>query len=621
VFKVGGGGKTVLYSFTGGADGQSPGAGLVWARGYLYGTTVSGGTYGAGTVFKLDETGKETVLHSFTGGGDGASPDGVLVLDAQGNVYGTASSAGAYGQGTVFKVDATGNQTTLYSFTGTGGDGSGSHAGLALDAEGNLYGTTSGGGSFGKGTVFKVDTTGNETVLYSFGATAGDGTNPTPGLVRDPQGNLYGTTVYGGNAGNNGTVFKVDRTGKETVLHSFAGGRVDGANPYAGVVRDRQGNLYGTTFYGGDPYPGCYMNNGAPTCGTVFTVDPTGNERMLYSFTGYWDGALPEAGLALDPQGNLYGTAPIGGNIGGPMGAPCWPFGCGTVFELAMAPTTTTLSSSPNPSTYGQEVVFVATATSSAGTPPDGETVSFMKGKTVLGTGTSSAGSASFTTSTLKVRTNAIKAVYAGGSYFAGSTSKAVSQVVSKATTTTALASSQNPSNFGQSVTFTATVTPEFSGTPTGTVTFNNGSTKLGTVSLSGGVASYATTKLAVGTEPITAVYNGSTSFTTSTSNALSQVVNQASTTTTLVSSLNPSTYKQAVTFTATVSPQFSGTATETVTFYDGRTALETKSLSGGKAKYTTAKLAVGTHNITATYNGSADFTGSSSAPLTQTVN
>jgi hypothetical protein len=219
------------------------------------------------------------------------------------------------------------------------------------------------------------------------------------------------------------------------------------------------------------------------------------------------------------------------------------------------------------------------------------------------------------------VRTNAIKAVYAGGSYFAGSTSKAVSQVVSKATTTTALASSQNPSNFGQSVTFTATVTPEFSGTPTGTVTFNNGSTKLGTVSLSGGVASYATTKLAVGTEPITAVYNGSTSFTTSTSNALSQVVNQASTTTTLVSSLNPSTYKQAVTFTATVSPQFSGTATETVTFYDGRTALETKSLSGGKAKYTTAKLAVGTHNITATYNGSADFTGSSSAPLTQTVN
>jgi hypothetical protein len=244
-----------------------------------------------------------------------------------------------------------------------------------------------------------------------------------------------------------------------------------------------------------------------------------------------------------------------------------------------------------------------------------------MKGKTVLGTGTLSGGSASFTTSTLKVGTNAIKAVYGGDSNFAGSTSKTVSQVVSKATTTTTLASSQNPSNSGQSVTFTASVAPQFSGTPTGTVTFNNGSTKLGTVPLSGGVASYTTTNLAVGTEPITASYNGSSSFTTSTSGALSQAVNQANTTTTLVSSLNPSNYKQAVTFTATVSPQFSGTVTGTVTFYDGTTTLETKTLSDDKANYTTAKLAVGTHNITATYNGSTDFTGSSSAPVTQTVN
>ncbi len=279
--------------------------------------------------------------------------------------------------------------------------------------------------------------------------------------------------------------------------------------------------------------------------------------------------------------------------------------------------TTTTLSSSPNPSTDGQAVTFTAVV----GAAPDGETVSFMKGKTVLGTGTLSGGSASFTTSTLKVGTNAIKAVYAGDSTFAGSKSKAVSQVVGKATTTTTLASSPNPSNFGQSVTFTASVTPQFSGTPTGTVTFNNGSTKLGTAPLSGGVASYTTTKLAVGTETITAVYNGSTSFTTSTSGALSQAVNQADTTTTLVSSLNPSSDKQAVTFTATVSPQFSGAVAGTVTFYDGTTTLETKTLSDDKANYTTAKLAVGTHNITATYNGSTDFTGSSSAPVTQTVN
>src|SRR5208282_5901221 len=201
------------------------------------------------------------------------------------------------------------------------------------------------------------------------------------------------------------------------------------------------------------------------------------------------------------------------------------------------------------------------------------------------------------TTSTLKVGINAIKAVYGGDSNFAGSTSKTVSQVVDKATATTELASSQNPSNFEQSVTFTATVAPQFSGTPTGTVTFNNGSTKLETVPLSGGVAHYTTTKLAVGTDTIKAVYNGSTSFTTSTSNALSQAVNQASTTTTLVSSLNPSTYKQSVTFTATVSPQFSGTVTGTVTFYDGATLLKTVTLSGDKAKFTTSKLTSGPHS------------------------
>ena len=295
--------------------------------------------------------------------------------------------------------------------------------------------------------------------------------------------------------------------------------------------------------------------------------------------------------------------------------------GCGTVFKLTpAAATTTALTSSPNPSTYGQAVTFTAAVTSKLGAPPDGETVSFMKGTTVLGTGTLSGGSASFTTSTLKVGTNAIKAVYGGDSNFAGSTSKTVSQVVSKATTTTTLASSQNPSNSGQSVTFTASVAPQFSGTPTGTVTFNNGSMKLGTVPLSGGVASYTTTNLAVGTEPITAIYNGSSSFTTSTSGAVSQAVNQANTTTTLVSSLNPSNYKQAVTFTATVSPQFSGTVTETVTFYDGTTLLKTVTLSGGKAKFTTSKLTSGVHSIKATYNGSTDFTGSSGS-LTQTVN
>jgi hypothetical protein len=197
-------------------------------------------------------------------------------------------------------------------------------------------------------------------------------------------------------------------------------------------------------------------------------------------------------------------------------------------FRVPATATTITLSSSPNPSTYGQAVTFTAVVTSKLGAPPNGETVSFMKGTTVLGTGTLSSGSASFTTSTLKAGTNAITAVYGGDSKFAGSKSKAVSQVVSKATTTTTLASSQNPSKVGQSVTFTASVAPQFSGTPTGNVTFKDGTTTLGTASVKGGAAKFTTKKLTSGTHSITATYNGSTSFTGSTSNVVNQVVNQS---------------------------------------------------------------------------------------------
>jgi poly(3-hydroxybutyrate) depolymerase len=184
--------------------------------------------------------------------------------------------------------------------------------------------------------------------------------------------------------------------------------------------------------------------------------------------------------------------------------------------------TTTSLSSSQNPSIYGQAVTFTAVVTPQ---PPDGETVSFMRGATVLGTGLLSGGTAILMTSALPEGTGNVKAVYAGDSNFAGSTSNAVSQVVSKATTTTTLVSSQNPSNVGQSVAFTASVAPEFSGTPTGSVAFYNGSTKLGTAALSGGLANYTTAKLAAGTDSITAVYAGSSSFTTSTSSVLSQTV------------------------------------------------------------------------------------------------
>src|SRR5271157_94942 len=319
---------SVLYTFTGSPDGAGPDAGLVRdAQGNLYGTTGDGGASGAGTVFKVDTTGKETVLYSFAGtGGDGANPYAGLLRDAQGNLYGTTAGGGdlaclaPYGCGTVFKVDMTGNETVLYSFTGTGGDGASPRAGLLPDAQGNLYGTTSLGGDLacnapaGCGTVFKLDRTGKETVLYSFTGGA-DGGRPVAGLVQDAQGNLYGTTASGGDLAclapyGCGTVFKVDMTGNETVLYSFTGTGGDGIQPLAGLVLDTLGNLYGTTSQGGDPA----CTNG---CGTVFKVDTTGKETVLYSFTGIGgDGVQPLATLVLDAQGNLYGTTFYGGASG-----------------------------------------------------------------------------------------------------------------------------------------------------------------------------------------------------------------------------------------------------------------------------------------------------------------
>jgi uncharacterized repeat protein (TIGR03803 family) len=308
---------TVLYSFTGGADGYAPFAGLIRdAAGNLYGTTIEGGGSNEGTVFKLDTTGAETVLHSFTGAPlDGKYPNAGLVRDAVGNLYGTTYLGGTSDKGTVFKVDTTGTETVLHSFAGGPTDGARPLAALVWDPAGNLYGTTGYGGAFRSGTVFKVDTIGTETVLYSFTGRVG-GSTPYAALFRDAAGNFYGTTISGG-ASNNcsggcGTVFKLDTTGKETVLHGFRGGTADGANPYSSLIRDAAGNFYGTTFGGG-----------GSELGTVFKLDTTGKETVLHSFTGMPDGLGPYAGLLRDAAGNLYGTTNFGGGSN-----------MGTVFKL-----------------------------------------------------------------------------------------------------------------------------------------------------------------------------------------------------------------------------------------------------------------------------------------------
>jgi uncharacterized repeat protein (TIGR03803 family) len=312
---------TVLYTFTGGADGAFPGGVVRDAEGNLYGTTGSGGTYGNGVVFELDTAGRETVLHSFTGGADGVAPSGVVLDVAAGNLYGTTFVGGTYGRGVVFELSlATGKETVLYAFTG-GADGANPFADLILDAAGNLYGTASEGGDFyGNGVVFKLSpTTRKQTVLYTFPGGA-DGAGPSSRLVLRGAGDLYGTTSAGGNPSCTfgcGVVFKVDTTGHETVLYSFTGG-ADGGKPEAGVLLDNSGNIFGTTYSGGT------------FSGVVFELDATAHETVLHNFTGGGDGWGPRARVVRDEDGNLYGTAPYGGdlNCGGVY------FGCGVVFKL-----------------------------------------------------------------------------------------------------------------------------------------------------------------------------------------------------------------------------------------------------------------------------------------------
>jgi uncharacterized repeat protein (TIGR03803 family) len=316
--------ETVLYSFcrkTHCADGQSPIAALIDVHGKLYGTTQQGGVaggcygYGCGTVFSLDPgTGREKVLYSFCGQAnctDGALPWGSLI-DVNGTLYGTTSAGGTNGKGTVFCVDPkTGAETVVHSFAGSN-DGANPYASL-IDVNGTLYGTTSAGGVSGSGTVFSVDPNiAAEAVLYSFCSqkNCADGLDPSASLI-DVNGSLYGTTLEGGTGGCNvgcGTVFSIDpSTGAETVAYSFLGGS-DGETPEAPLI-EVQGVLYGTTDYGAS------FNSG-----TVFSFDlGSGAETVLYSFCSRSrkcrDGAFARGSL-LKVQGRLYGTTYFGGADG-----------------------------------------------------------------------------------------------------------------------------------------------------------------------------------------------------------------------------------------------------------------------------------------------------------------
>ncbi len=277
--------ETVLHSFcslANCADGSAPGGGVIRdSEGNLYGTTLYGGassngssvTSGAGVVYKVDASGQETVLYNFcslANCADGSLPSGQLILDSEGNLYGTTINGGpnggiSAGDGVVYKLAPSGQETVLCSFgSASCPDGAGPSSGVISDSEGNLYGTTGSGGAHGKGVVFELDASGQETVLYNFCSltNCADGEKPG-GVVRDSQGNLYGSASNGPkqNPGN-GLVYELSNSGSETVLCTFGSARCPGVTP-SSVILDSEGNLYGTT-----------LDGGANGDGIVFKLEP-----------------------------------------------------------------------------------------------------------------------------------------------------------------------------------------------------------------------------------------------------------------------------------------------------------------------------------------------------------
>ena len=327
----------VVYSFGAVPDGNYPDGGVINVNGTLYGTTYGGGEYqkygkSRGTIFSVSPSGMEKVLHSFGRGTDGAFPSAGLI-NVGGTLYGTTSKGGShdvcgyssypFGCGTVFSVTTGGREKVLHSFGGSLSDGYDPLASL-IGVKGALYGTTQYGGSYNGcgfqscGTVFSITPSGTEKVVYGFYKVRDDGAAPVASLIK-VNGMLYGTTQYGG-TNDEGTVFSVTPSGTENVLHSF-GGSTDGTYPNAGLV-DVGGTLYGTTITG----PG--KCNGLSDCGTIFSITPSGTEKVLHSFLGGPnDGAGPVAPL-IARRGKLYGTTGNGGQY-------CYG-GCGTLFSMTL---------------------------------------------------------------------------------------------------------------------------------------------------------------------------------------------------------------------------------------------------------------------------------------------
>ncbi len=599
---------SALYNFcpqSGCPDGGNPTSPPLFdTHGKIYGVANVGGANHQGVVYQLTPNGgtwSESVLYSFcsqSGCADGKDPYYPLVFDSQGNLYGTTVQGGSYNGGVVYELSpqAGGNgpwtESVIYNICSPNPCPGGSQfiGGLTIDTHGNLYGVALVGGTHNSGgTVFELSPSGGGswtfTVLYEFCAltNCADGLQPKGAPIFDSHGNLYGTTT-GGGANNAGAVFELSPSGggswTETVLYSFCpvSGCSDGEEPLNALVLDAQGNLYGDVDAGG-----------ANSYGGVFELSPAGGgswtEQLLASFcpgptcpNGY--GPM---GVAIDSHRNVFGDTAFGGNNGANRG---------TAFEVS-------------PGGGGQftyNVIYTFCPMENCSNQGGGEPLAGV---------------------TLDAQGNVYGANAAGGLHSEGAVYElSPPQLVP---TSTALRTAPNPSNLGQAVTMTATVTAQDGSLPTGTVKFQSNGVDIGSASLNGsGVAVLIYTGLNAGTDSLTAVYQGSATLAPSTSNTVMQVVNHGSSTASVTSSPNPSTAGEAVTLTATVSPAGPPAPTGTVSFTSNGTAISgcTAVLlsSSLTAVCMTSTLAVGTDAIVATYSGDTNYSGSSGS-LSQLVN
>jgi uncharacterized repeat protein (TIGR03803 family) len=683
--------ETILYSIQDVTpDGGDPNGLIEASDGNFYTTTFYGGAstggvidMGSGTVLRVTPAGAVTILHTFCAASpctEPTNPTGNLIQATDGNLYGTASYGGLYGQGAVFKVTLSGTVTTLYSFCGQADcpDGAEPEGSLVQGIDGALYGHAAYGGAGNGGTIFMVTMAGKQSVVYDLGGLA---LSSTP--VQGSDGNFYGTASGGAN--NAGQIYKLTTAGYLTTVYSFcsvvaSSVCTDGSEPQdSPLVEGTDGEFYGTTSAGGKG-TGYSFPSGA---GTLFKVTTSGKLTTLYNFctdTNCADGAVPSSGPTLGSDGAFYGFTTTGGGpsqegtfyrfLGTSNGSTydtSWDF-CeqvqlgfctdvvqpsallvqGSDGNFYSSDDTSYAQGSPNGSAFFKMVSTSAlpapiTLTPSPGTVAQGTmftlvysvanaTSDTMKQCMASSNGSFAGWSGAISGSTSK-QTLTLTAPNTSATYLLALTCGGVESGFATLTVTgkassTALQASPNPASVGQSVSLKATVTG--SGTnPTGTVTFASGSTLIGTAKLSAGAASYtaSTAALPPGTYPVSASYSGDATYSASVSTPSSVTLNAAPTATTLTA--NPTTVAPpaTVTLTATVKRSASGatgTPTGSVTFSSGSVTIGTASLNAsGVATFAASSsgIAAGQYAITAKYNGdSSDVASTSPYSVTVTV-